>query len=466
MHKTQSLRSQLLLRLTLPLFFVVVLDAGVSYYVALHYADLAYDRWLLDSTRSLAQEIKIQNGAATFEASPTALKIFRWDDVDKTFFKIQSQRMGFLAGDKAVPDPSDPTMAREQPYYFDSAIQGKKVRVVAMLITPQDSSEEVLVEVAETLNKRRSMTKDILLAVVLPQLLLVLITGLHIWMGVNRGLRPLHALTREIAQRSSRDLTPVPDSRVPLEALSLIHTINDLLNRLASAMAAHKRFVENAAHQLRTPLAGLKVQAERALRADDFAAIQPALAQIKSSADRVAHLSAQLLVLARSEPVMEGVRQFSPVDLWALSRETCMDWVPKALERDMDLSFEGPGGPLRVSGDPLLLRELLGNLLDNAILYGQEHGQITVRLQAAPRPSLMVENDGPGIPDSERDRIFERFYRIPGSPGAGCGLGLAIVREIAELHSACIRIGPGRSGRGARVEIIFDSRAVSAGDER
>jgi two-component system sensor histidine kinase TctE len=435
----------------------VVLDAGVSYYVALHYANLAYDRWLLDSTRSLAQVVKAHQGKVTFEPSPAALEIFRWDEVDKTFFKIQSQRTGFIAGDKTVPNPPDPVAAREQPCYFDSTIQGRKVRVAAMLLAPSDSTEEVLVEVAETLNKRHSMTQDILLAVILPQLLLVLITGLHIWVGVNRGLQPLHALTREIAQRSSRDMTPVADSQVPQEVLSLTHTINDLLRRLALAMAAHRRFIENAAHQLRTPLAGLKVQADRALRAQDFAAMQPALIQIKSGADRLAHLSTQLLVLARSEPAMEGIRQFSPVDLGALSRETCMEWVPGALERDMDLSFEGPDKPARILGDPVLLRELLSNLLDNAVHYGRTQGQITVRLKAAPRPVLTVEDDGPGIPESERGKIFERFYRIPGSPGDGCGLGLAIVKEIADLHSASIEIGSGDSGQGTRIEVAFET---------
>jgi two-component system sensor histidine kinase TctE len=467
MRKFESLRSQLLLRLTLPLIFVVVLDTAVSYYVALHYANKAYDRWLLDSARSLAQEVKAQKGKVTFELPPTALEIFRWDEVDKTFFKIQSRRIGFMAGDRAVPDPPDPALARDQPYYFDSQIQGKKVRAVAMLMAPTDSSEEVLVEVAETLNKRRSMMQDILLAVVSPQVLLVLVTGLHIWRGVNRGLRPLHDLTREIAQRSPEDLAPMPDSHVPLEVRSLIHTINELLERLASAIAAQQRLIENAAHQLRTPLAGLKVQADRALRADDFAAMQPALLQIKHCADRVSHLSTQLLVLARSESSLNVVQRFVPVDLCRLARETCMDWVPKALERDIELSFDGPCESAWVPGDENLLRELLNNLLDNAIRYGRKHGQITVDLRVEPVLLLAVDDDGPGIPEPERDRIFERFYRIPGSPGDGCGLGLAIVKEIAELHSAGIAIRPGRSGRGSRIEVVFersDRNACTSGE--
>lgn len=453
MREPRSLRSQLLLRLTLPLTLVVILDAGVSYFVALHFANLAYDRWLLDSARSLAQQIKPHKDKVTFDLPPTALEVFRWDDMDKTFFKIESRRAGFMAGDKSVPNPNDWSLAREQAFYFDSAIQGNKVRVVSMLMAPTETSEEVLVAVAETLNKRRSMTHEILLAVLLPQFLLVLVTGIHIWTGVNRGLRPLHDLTREIAQRSPRDLNPVPDARVPHEVLTLIHTINDLLRRLASAMATQQRFIENAAHQLRTPIAGLKIQAERALRENDLGAIYPALRQIRTCADRVSHLTSQLLVLARTEPSLEGTRRFLPVDLCRLVREVCMDWVPKALERDIELSFDGPTEPVVVMGDETLLRELLNNLLDNAIHYGHEHGQIAVAIPADGYPCLIVQDDGPGVPESELENIFERFYRIPGSPNEGCGLGLAIVRDIARLHGADVKLRNAESG--TRVEVIF-----------
>jgi len=454
MAKVQSLRIQFLLRLALPLAFFTVLDAVASYYIALHYANAAYDRWLLDSARSLAQEVKAQQGKVTFELPPTALEIFQWDEVDQTFFKIESSHLGFMAGDKRVPSPPDLAPVRKRPGYFDSMIQGQKIRVVSMLVTPKDSSEEVLIQVAETTKKRRSMMTDILLTELVPQLLLVFIAGLYIWIGVNRSLRPLNALNREIAQRSPRDLTPIPDTGVPFEVLTLTHTINDLLARLSTAIAAQQRFIANAAHQLRTPLAGLKVQAERALRETDLTTMRPALTQIRNCADRTSRLSTQLLVLARSETALDNTRPGSRVDLRAITRDTCMDWVPKALQRDMDLSFDGPQSPVYVQGEETLLRELLNNLLDNAIRYGREHGQIMVRLAADVHPRLIVEDDGPGIPDSEIDRIFERFYRPPGSPGDGCGLGLAIVKEIADHHDARIRLSRSDHG-GVRVEVLF-----------
>ncbi|HYE35451.1 sensor histidine kinase [Methylocaldum sp.] len=465
MAKVQSLRTRFLLRLALPLALFMVLDAVTSYYIALHYANAAYDRWLLDSARSLAQEVKAQKGKVTFELPATALEVFQWDEVDQTFFKIESSHLGFMAGDKRVPSPPDLASVREQPAYFDSIIEGQKVRVVSMLATPKDSSEEVLVQVAETVKKRRSMMTDILLAELVPQFLLVFVAGLYIWIGINRGLRPLNALTREIGQRSPRDLAPIPDTGVPLEVLTLTHTINDLLARLATAIAAQQRFIANAAHQLRTPLAGLKVQAERALRETDLATMRPALTQIRNCADRASRLSTQLLVLARSETALDSARPGAWIDLRAIASDACMDWVPKALQRDIDLSFDGPEGPVYVHGEGTLLRELLNNLVDNAIRYGREHGQITVRLTADTHPCLVVEDDGPGIPESETERIFERFYRIPGSPGDGSGLGLPIVKEIADLHNARVRLSRSDLG-GVRVEVLFACQAPLHGDER
>ena len=235
----------------------------------------------------------------------------------------------------------------------------------------------------------------------------------------------------------------------------LTDTINELLEAHTQAIATQQRFIANAAHQLRTPLAGLKLQAERALREQNLSAMKPALLQIQNSADRMSHLTTQLLVLARSEPISGGY-EWLPVDLCKLARKTCIDWVPKALQQNMELSFESPEKALYVQGDETLLRELLVNLLDNAISYGYDNGNILVKLHRYPTPCLTVEDDGPGIPDTEMDRVFERFYRIPGSPGNGCGLGLAIVKEIADLHNARFHLSKSGIKGGTRIDLIFE----------
>lgn len=455
MHKNRSLKTEMLFRLVIPLIFFVIIDAVLSYFVTLHYVDEAYDRWLLDSARSLTQEIKVREGKVFVELPAAALEIFKWDEQDKTYFKITSSEQEMLAGDNLVPEPLDPETDWSHPVYFNDKMYGESVRVVSMLITPDQTPERIFVHVAETLNKRRAMMTDILLADMIPQIVLILLTSIFLLTGLKKGLKPLHLLANQIAQRSSRDLSPIPETHVFLEVRTLTDTINELLEAHTQAIATQQRFIANAAHQLRTPLAGLKLQAERALREQDLSAMKPALQQIQNSADRMSHLTTQLLVLARSEPISGGY-ELLPVDLCKLVRQTCMDWVPKALQRNMELSFESLEAALYVQGDEILLRELLANLLDNAISYGYDNGNIVVKLHRHPVPWLTIEDDGPGIPDNEMDKIFERFYRIPGSPGNGCGLGLAIVKEIADLHKARFELSKSSIKGGTRIDLIFE----------
>ena len=455
MNKNRSLKTEMLFRLVIPLIFFVIIDAVLSYFVTLHYVDEAYDRWLLDSARSLTQEIKVREGRVFIELPAAALEIFKWDEQDKTYFKITSSEQDIVAGDKLVPVPLDPETDWSHPIYFNDKMYGEPVRVVSMLITVDKTPERIFVHVAETLNKRRAMMTDILLADLIPQIILILLTSIFLLTGLKKGLKPLHLLANQIAQRSSRDLNPIPETHIFLEVRTLTDTINELLEAHTQAIATQQRFIANAAHQLRTPLAGLKLQAERALREQDLSAMQPALKQIQNSADRMSHLTTQLLVLARSEPI-SGDYELLPVELCKLARQTCMDWVPKALQRNMELSFESTEDVLNVKGDEILLRELLANLLDNAISYGYDTGNILVKLHRYPVPCLTVEDNGPGIPDTELGRIFERFYRIPGSPGNGCGLGLAIVKEIADLHKARFELSKSGIKGGTRVELIFE----------
>ncbi|MDP2098515.1 MAG: sensor histidine kinase N-terminal domain-containing protein [Methylobacter sp.] len=456
MNKSRSLKTEILLRLAIPLIFFMSIETVLSYFVTLHHVNVAYDRWLLDSARSLTEGIKMHEGTVFVELPPAALDIFKWDELDQTYFKIISEEKGMLAGDKFVPEPLTQAMNGVSPIYFNDDMYGEPVRVVSILIA-NGTQEKIFVHVAETLNKRRGMMMDILLADLIPQVVLVLLIGLYLLAGVKRGLQPLRVLADEIAQRTPRDLRPIPEQHVFLEVRALTDTINDLLERLAQAIVTQERFITNAAHQLRTPLAGLKLQAERALREQDVTAMKPALIHIQSCADRMSHLTTQLLILARSEPINGGY-ELRQLDLCALAKNTCMDWVPKALQRQMDLSFEGFEQPLYVQGDEVLLRELLANLLDNAICYGRDQGNIVVKVERHPVPRLIVEDDGPGIPDIETDRVFERFYRIPGSSGDGCGLGLAIVKEIADLHQARLELSSADETGGTRFELSFEAK--------
>jgi len=452
--KNNSLKSGFILRLIIPLLFFMTVEAGLSYLITWHYVDTAYDRWLLDSAWSLEQEIKVKNHKARVELPASALEMFKWDEADKTYFKIISAEQGVIAGDAFVPESFDPKADWSQPIFFNDTIYDESVRVVSMLIQRPDIDEKVFIHVAETLNKRRAMMRDILIADLLPQSILVLLTGFYIVTGVKRGLKPLHQLAHEIAQRSPRDLSPIAETYVFSEVRCLTDTINDLLTRLACAIAAQQRFIANAAHQLRTPLAGLKLQAERAMREDDLTAMRPALVQIQTSANRATHLITQLLVLAKAEPV-EGMHRLQAVNLAALAREVCIDWTPKALQKKMSLSFDTQAESLFLQADEVLLKELLANLLDNAINYGNEHGSIGVKVCCQPTIALIVEDDGCGIAETELDKVFERFYRPASSAGEGCGLGLAIIKEIADLHHAQISLTRVSAEGGLRVEVRF-----------
>ena len=229
-----------------------------------------------------------------------------------------------------------------------------------------------------------------------------------------------------------------------------------MLKKLSAAIASQQRFIANAAHQLRTPLAGLKLQVDRAQREENIQAMRPALSQIKNSVDRISHMITQLLALARSG-MIERDHLFETIDLHRLSENVCIEWVPKALGKGIELSFEASEQLFLIEGDKVLFTELMANLLDNAITYGHKQGSILVKLTHQPMPCLTIEDDGPGIHVTERKKIFERFYRIPGSPGNGCGLGLAIVKEIADRHRMKLILSSSTSG-GTQIDFLFESQ--------
>lgn len=451
MNKVTSLKTAIVFRLIIPVMAFIVFETALSYFVTLHYVDEAYDRWLLDSARSLLQEVKVIDDEIYIDLPPSALEIFKWDDVDTTFFKIITENKEVLAGDLLVPE-SLISKYWKQPVFSDETHHGEAIRMVSIRV-PGNMPENVTIHVAETLNKRQDMMIDILIADLIPQLFLSLLVSLFLFKGVKGGLAPLHQLEKDISQRSPSDLSPISDTHVFKEVKTLTDTINNLFAKLSIAIAAQQRFIANAAHQLRTPLTGLKLQADRAQREDSIQAMRPALSQIQNSADRASHMITQLLALTRSDPI-QGSQLFESIDLRGLTRDSCIEWVPKALKKNIELSYEAPEQALLIKGDKVLLAELLNNLLDNAITYGHKHGNILVSLTNLPYPCMTVEDSGPGIHSTECDKIFERFYRIPGSPGNGCGLGLAIVKEIAVLHQIKLKLGHSTLG-GTRIELQF-----------
>jgi two-component system sensor histidine kinase TctE len=311
------------------------------------------------------------------------------------------------------------------------------------------------VRVAETKEQRVALAREFLLSVIMPQLLLILIAGVVVWHGVVRGLAPLERLQRALASRSHVDRRPVSAEGVPGEVRPLVRSINELLARLDGALTLQARFVADAAHQLKTPIAALRTQLDVALREREPGRLREAVEAAYPGLERLQRLASQLLSLARNEPEAAGAVARAPLDLNALGLEVATQWVPEALKRGIDLGFEPAQAPAMVRGDAARLRELLDNLLDNAVRYTRDHGRITVRVLAGPPPSLEVSDDGPSIPPEERERVFERFHRLLGTSRDGSGLGLAIAREIARLHDAEIALRDDADGVGNTFSVAF-----------
>ncbi len=461
MTHSASLQRQLVSWLLLP-FLAIWLTGGImSYMIAVRFADLAHDRALFDSALTLASQVKSENGAIVVSNPDTALNMIAIDPYDKVYFKISDPGHRTIAGLQELAAPRESGSLPEMPYYDDGKIEGTHVRIASIYHSVHSGNKDVLVlvQVAETLQTRRVMASEILASVAVPQLLLISLALAFGWFGIRRGLASLERIQKEVRNRSHLDLSPLQEENAPREVGALVHALNELLHQLQTAISAQTRFIANAAHQLRTPLAGIKTQAEFALRQSDPELIRHSLQQLHASNDRTIHLVNQLLALARAEPGWEA--PVKTLDLVAVASKTTSEWVPAALKKNIDLGFEAGLAAAPFPANEMLLREMLNNLIDNAIRYTQPDGEITVRIsQSDHLLTLAVEDNGPGIPPPERECVFDRFHRAAPPEEEGCGLGLAIVREIAHLHHGEVYLVD--TPKGSLFEVRLPLPGVSA----
>jgi two-component system sensor histidine kinase TctE len=453
----RSLRSGLTLRVLAVALLLLVLDGIYCYALSAHFANLAYDRWLIDDAGSLTQALSVTNGRASVVLPRVALAIFKFDDYDQTSYRVSTADGRVLANDGALPDVAPGPHGK--PLLTSMTIAGVPMRIVATQVRVPGSTEVVHLVVGETVNKRATLLSEILLEMALPQLGLLLGALLFVRFAVDRGLRPLTVLTAAIEARGHDRLTPVSEEGLPWEARILVGRINDLLGRLELTITTQRRFVADAAHQLRTPLAAVSLHAERAQRSPDSESRNQALRSLQASIVRAARITQQLLALARSGPEAAVTRTLSRLDLTTLARTAGENWIGPALARHIDFGFVAPEHPVMIQAHAGLLEELLNNLIDNALRYCPQGASVTVTVLAATFPELSVTDDGPGVAESERERIFERFHRGATVDAEGCGLGLAIVREIATVHGATVEAQPGRDGRGTSFVVRFPRAA-------
>jgi two-component system, OmpR family, sensor histidine kinase TctE len=394
-----------------------------------------------------------------FDLPGAAEQVLRTDKYDTIYYHLRRPDGSALAGDPGLPPVPKGLVPEDGVIAYDGVYRGQPIRVIALLVPC--GGQICTVQVAETTNKRRKLARNIVLSSLVPELLITLATLALVWFGVKRGLAPLEDLSNEIRARSARDLRPIDPGHAPEEAAPLVGALNQLFGQVAEASSNQQRFLANAAHQLRTPLAGLQAHTEIALAQSETSLaqgmpedIRAQLEQMHRATIRTARLANQLLALARSEPGGYRADAFAPVNLRAVVEEVADEWVHRAMAKEIDLGFEL--ADVQIQGDAVLLREALGNLIHNALEYSSSGGRVTVRTgMRNDHPFLEVEDDGPGIPPAEREQVLERFYRVTGTTGTGSGLGLSIVREIAAAHRAQIDIDGGEGGKGCKVGLTF-----------
>ena len=471
----RSLFGEILDWMLTPLLLLWPISLALTWLVAQNLANKPFDRALVYNVQALAQFIQVgPRQRARFSLPQPASELLRADDADNVYFQVMGAHGEFLAGERELPAPPAPGLSEDDaalsdmPQLRDAEFRGLPVRVAYLWVPIAGAPQPALVQVAETREKRSVLATEIIKGVMLPQFAILPLAVLLVWLALVRGIRPLSELESRIRARRPDDLSPLDDHAVPQEVAPLVGSVNDLLTRLKDSIATQKRFLADAAHQLKTPLAGLRMQAELAQREGaSEEELKQSLQQIGLASVRATHTVNQLLALARAEGGSAALAH-EPCDLAALTIEVVRQAVPTALEHGTDLGYEGPepGAPHLVRmGNPVLLKEMLRNLVENALHYARTPGTgaavVTVRLRANPPGgglALEVEDNGPGVPAAERELVFQPFYRVLGTNVDGTGLGLPIVREIAEQHGASVSLSDARPGQqppGARFVVRF-----------
>ncbi len=446
-----SLLRPLLLRLMAPLLAIVAVTGALGLTTAQRLTDRTFDRWLLDAARALAGQVRFEDGRASVHLGGDAQAILEFDVVDQIYFGVaQGERQ--VAGQTGIPRQGERMLRYPDGEIFDAVYQGRAVRVAAVDVGSGAGRATVLV--AETLAKRDAARRDLRL-MLLPLGVLMVAAAAAIVLALRWTLRPLQAIAERWNAQSHASLQPIASHDVPRELLPFAQALNDLLDRIAQMLARERRFVSNAAHQIRTPLAGLQLGLSRAAEAPDLASARAVIAELQRTTQRTARLLQQLLLLGRLDPEAAKEPPREPVDLAALAHQVGESELDAALARRIDLEFDAPPQPVTVTAHADLVGEALANLVDTALRYTPEGGKVLITVRPDP-PTVAVDDSGPGIAASERGAVFERFVRgrQASAWAEGSGLGLAIVREIAELHGATVAIGDSALG-GAQILVRF-----------
>lgn len=449
-----SLRRQLTFWLLAPMLALWAINAWVTYQTAFEAANRVHDRTLLGSALAIAERITVVDDTVIVDLPYSALEMLESNIQSRVYYRVSHADASNITGYEDLPLPAL-QVELDKPFFYDAEYRGEGVRVAALSrhLYDESVSEPVLIQIAETAELRKAFSREILISSAIKELILILLAVTLVWLAVKRGLLPLYLIRNQVHGRDRSDLTAIDAALVPKEVKPLIDAINEHTARISQMICAQKQFVADAAHQLKTPLTLLRTQADFASRQNDMAAVNEVLDDLRKNTTQVSHLVDQLLALSRAEA--NATPDLAEIDLTELARRTTFEWLPLALKKSIDLGFDGEHA-VKIMGHEFLLHELIRNLLDNALRFTPESGRVTVRVaQCDGRAVLSVEDSGSGIPAHERERVFDRFYQIPGRDTGGCGLGLSIVREICLLHDAAIELREGKNGTGTIAGIDF-----------
>ncbi|MGI4846926.1 MAG: sensor histidine kinase [Janthinobacterium lividum] len=449
--KRKSIRLSLLKRMIVPLLAIHLLSAGMTYCLAWRPAETAFDQSLADAGWALIPQLRELRGGVQIDLPHELEQMLRMDHFDAIYFTVRTLSGLTLAGDRDFPALREPDQ-NDTPLAYDGSIRGKEIRIISL--RTNIGAETVTIGVGETLAKRSDLRASMLVSLVLLEGFLTAITMLIVWFAVGTGLKPLQRLQIELNQRDDDDLSALGQTHMPTELHPLVSSLNAMLHRIHAGIVARQDFLANVAHQLRTPLAGLRVQLEwlqQRYQSEPETAASAAMMML--STERMIRQTNQFMALARAEPSQFEKTRLEPLRLDRLVGEAVQQFVEEADKKDIDLGFDLR--PATVLGDRFLLRDLIDNLTDNAIQYSPSHGTVTVRCEErAGQVVLLVEDQGRGIGAADRELIFKRHYRvddrIPGN-----GLGLAIVLDIVKDHGAEIRIDEGPDGLGTTFSVHF-----------
>jgi two-component system sensor histidine kinase TctE len=461
--RAKSLRRELLLWLLLPLAAVLSLNLWTTYRNALDTADLITNRTLLASAKAIAENLRQSEGVLEAPIPPASLEMFASDPPDRVVYRVTGPHGELLAGHADVLVP--PRMPRDlQPLYFSAEYEKEPVRavVIGQPIAGNDNPGNAFVAVGQTLHNHDRLVSELWRKALFDQVFLVAAAGLLALLGLNRGLAPVMRLREAVTRRDPAVLEPLAVDGVQTELKPLVTALNEAFGRVLQQVATQRRFIANAAHQLRNPLALARTQANVGLRAETVEAKNEALAGIDRAVGRMAYLSNQLLQLARAEQGSALLRK-ETVDFESIARDATENITEAALARSIDLGFQSPGIGMPIHGHSSLLGEMVANLLDNAVRYTPRGGTVTASV-SADRGNIVfrVEDSGPGIPEAERHLVFERFYRRLESGSEGSGLGLAIVHEIVLAHDGTIELADRTPAPGLVVTVHLPAASTGA----